>query len=205
MGYTCISTQYRLSQEAKWPSQIQDVKACIRWVRANAGTLGIDPDKIVVQGHSAGGHLALIAAGTQNRADYEGEGGHPGVSTSLAACVAFYPPTEARRPHPLLGPDPDEAAYRSVSPISYVAPGFPPTIVLHGTEDQTIPVESSVNLFTALRKAGAPAELHLVEGVTHIFDAHAEFAELSAEWIDLFLDRHVANPRVYPSTEPAPR
>jgi dipeptidyl aminopeptidase/acylaminoacyl peptidase len=78
-------------------------------------------------------------------------------------------------------------------------------MLLHGTADKTVSVDASVTLYNALREVQVPAELHVVEGVTHIFDTHLEFAEASAIWIDLFLDRHVVNPRVYPSTEPAPR
>src|SRR5438105_8881415 len=66
-GYVSISIDYRLSGVAKWPAPIHDVKAAIRWMRANAGSLGIDPQRIAVVGHSAGGHLALFAAGTGNR------------------------------------------------------------------------------------------------------------------------------------------
>jgi acetyl esterase/lipase len=210
LGYVGVATQYRLSQEAKWPAQIQDVKACIRWTRANADELGIDPDKIAVAGYSAGAHLALVAAGSQNQAAFEGEGGNAGAGTSLGACIAFYAPSIVRRPadgseHVLLGSNAGVEAYRSINPIGYVAPGYPPTILLHGTADQSVPVEFSMRLYQAMMDARVPVELHIVEGVTHIFDAHREFAELSAEWIDLFLDRHVVNPRIYPSTEPGQR
>jgi acetyl esterase/lipase len=70
---------------------IEDVKTAIRWTRANAVSLGIDPARIVIVGYSAGGHLALTAAGTQNRRELEGSGGHAGAGTQVAACVAFYP------------------------------------------------------------------------------------------------------------------
>ncbi len=208
-GYTSISSQYRLMDEAIWPAQIEDVKACIRWVRANAEHLGVDPTKIAVMGYSAGGHLALVAAGSPNQPNLEGVGGHSGVDTGVAACVAFYPPAGIRvqrspagTPHPMLGLDPTEEAYRGFSPINYVNAGSPPTILLHGTADQTVPVEDSLALYEAMRKAGAPVELHVIDGVTHIFDTHRDLLEASLEWIDLFLDRHVVNPRTYPSTEP---
>lgn len=91
LGYVGIPVQYRLAGEAKWPAQIHDVKAAIRWARANAKSLGVDPEKIAVAGYSAGGHLALFAAGTCNREEFEGKNGTPGVSTQLAACCAYYP------------------------------------------------------------------------------------------------------------------
>jgi acetyl esterase/lipase len=64
-GYVCVTGEYRVMDEAPWPAQIQDVKATIRWMRANNDSLGIDPAAIVVGGKSAGGHLALLAAGTK--------------------------------------------------------------------------------------------------------------------------------------------
>src|ERR1044071_4835364 len=76
-GYVNIAAQYRLSANgaARWPSQIEDVKASIRWTRANASRLGIEPNRIAVAGYSAGGHLALFAAGTANKPEFEGKGG----------------------------------------------------------------------------------------------------------------------------------
>jgi len=204
LGYTCISSTYRVTSEALWPAQIHDVKTVIRWTRAHAGELGVDADKVVVLGYSAGARLALIAAGTQNDAAFEGEGGSPGVATDVAACVAFYASTSGSR-NDVLGPNPTDAARQAFTPLSHVRAGYPPTILLHGTQDQTISVEESLRMYNALREVSAPVELHVIEGVTHIFDAHADLADASAAWIDLFLDRHVANPRTYSSTEPRPR
>jgi acetyl esterase/lipase len=93
IGYVCVATEYRLAAEAKWPAQIHDVKAALRWMRANADTLGIDPAKIAVSGNSAGGHLSLMLAATQNIPEFEGKSGTPGVPTDVAACIAFYAPT----------------------------------------------------------------------------------------------------------------
>jgi hypothetical protein len=90
LGYVNIAAQYRLAGVAKWPSQIHDVKAAIRWTRMNAARLGIDPARVMIAGYSAGGHLALFAAGTQNMPDVEGGNGTPGVPTALAGCLAYY-------------------------------------------------------------------------------------------------------------------
>jgi len=207
LGYTGLAIQYRLAQEAPWPAQIEDVKAAIRWTRARADWLAIDPQRIAVVGHSAGGHLALVAAGSPNLPGLEGDGGNAGVDSRVAACIGFYPrsivpPAADSGDHPLLKADRGQDAYRSIRPSSYVNPAFPPTLLLHGTADQSIPVEESVRLYEALKAEGVPVEIHIIDGVTHMFDMHADLAEMSALWIDLFLDRHVVNPRTYPSTEP---
>ena len=203
LGYTCISSQYRLGHEGRWPAQIEDVKACIRWTRANAERLRIDPKNIVVLGHSSGARLALIAAGSANQADLEGIGGNKGVPTDVAACVAFYAPAgDAIRSqvalHPPLAADAPDESFRSFSPITYLLrPGFAPTILLHGTKDRNVPVVTSQLVYQALVENGAKAELHMIEGVAHGFDSDPAYADVSARWIDLFLDRHVVNPRTY--------
>lgn len=202
-GYIAITAQYRLSGQAKWPSQIEDAKALIRWTRANADRLGIQADRIAVVGYSAGGHLALFAAGTPDRPEFEGSGGNAGVSTKVAACVAYYPATGVRpradgTADALLPPGSNEAAHRAASPTSYITSAFPPTVIFHGLEDVTIPVESSQRLFQQLRDAKVPSELHTFDGVPHVFDSHPEFADPCGAIADLFIDRLVLNPRKYP-------
>src|SRR5207248_9049051 len=128
LGYVSIPVQYRLIGEARWPAQIEDVKAAIRWTRANASSLEVDPEKIAVVGYSAGGHLALFAAGTANRPEFEGKNGTPGVSTQLAVCCSYYAVTEVTpgadgAANVLLPAGSNEAAHRAASPITYVAAG----------------------------------------------------------------------------------
>jgi acetyl esterase/lipase len=201
-GYVSLAVQYRLTGQAKWPAQIEDVKAAIRWARANAKSLGIDAGKIAVVGHSAGGHLALFAAATANRPEFEGKGGTPGVGTEVVACCAYYPATEVRpradgTVHALMPAGSDEAAHRGASPLTYIATGFPPTVIFHGTADTTIPLDSSERLFKQLRDARVPAELHAIEGVPHVFDSNKEYAEMAAGLADFFMDRHIIHPRAW--------
>jgi len=209
VGYLCVATEYRLSGEAPWPACIHDVKASLRWLRANSGRLGIDPEKIAVCGNSAGGHLGLMAAATPNLAEFEGEGGNAGVSTAVAACVAVYPPTILLRRQTangdgavgganvggavgaLIGPGADDAAYHAASTITYARAGFPPTVFIHGNKDETVPVEASLRMYEELAKAGAPAEMHIFNGQPHAFDAAPDYGRQCASLIDLFLKRHV--------------
>jgi acetyl esterase/lipase len=185
-GYLSVALEYRLSGVAKWPAQLEDIKTAIRWVRANAGSLAIDAKRIAAVGYSAGGHLALYAAGA--------------ADIQLAACVAFYPVVELSKENvlALLQPGSDDAAVRAASPINYVKADFPPTIIFHGLADVTVPPESSEHLLQQLRQAGVPSELHTFAGVPHEFDSHPEFAQACAPLVDFFLDRQILNPRTYP-------
>lgn len=188
-GYVSIAAQYRLSGVARWPSQIDDAKTHIRWVRAHAASLGIDPQRIAIAGHSAGGHIALFTAGQPD--------------AELAACVAFYPQTDIRNNAPvLLPPGSGDDAINDASPITHIKPGYPPTVIFHGLSDVTIPPENSEHLLQVLRDAKVPSELHTFAGVPHEFDQHPEFAESCAALTDFFLEREILHPRTYPPFAP---
>ena len=199
-GYTNISANYRLAKEGFWPSQIHDVKAAIRWTRANAGKLGIEPNRIVVAGYSAGGMLSLMAAGTNGKKEFEGDLGTTGVSSDVNASIGVYPLASAQIAGALFaqGQGTPEAI-AAASPTTYISPTFAPTIFIHGTNDGTIPVASSVDFFTKLHALKVPTTLTLIQGADHAFDNNAPDAvEVMAQSIDLFLDRLMVNPRPYP-------
>jgi acetyl esterase/lipase len=200
-GYVNIASQYRLAGVAKWPAQMEDVKASIRWTRANATRLGINPARIAVSGYSAGGHLALFAAGTQNRPEFEGNSGTPGVKTDVAACLAYYavtgPAWEGFRRQFPMPEGSSEEAWTAAAPGTYIK-SFPPTVLFHGLADVTVPPESSMEFLKQLRGANVPSELHTFAGVPHEFAGIPEFAEATAQLADFFLERHVINPKTYP-------
>jgi len=200
-GYTNISANYRLQNQGSWPAQIHDVKAAIRWTRANAGRLGIDAGKIAVAGYSAGGMLALMAAGTNGRPEFEGAGGTPGVSSDVNACIGVYPLASAETARGLF---PEGQAtpqnIAAASPTSYIGASFAPTIFVHGTADTTVPLASSIDFFNKLTAAGVPTALTAIQGAAHAFDnAALDAVEVMAQSIDLFLDRLLVDPRPYPA------
>ena len=178
-GFVTASASYRLSGEATFPAQIHDVKAAIRFMRANAARWNVDPARVGVWGVSAGGHLAALAALTAGNAELEGEGGHPEASSSVTAVAALAPPTdflvdwEATSdfpPHPgwdampmMLGGDLSDSVVRErarlASPIVHASVDAPPMLVVHGTQDDLVPVAQGRSLVARLREAGADARL----------------------------------------------
>lgn len=201
-GYLCVAPEYRLAGEASWPAQIEDAKAVVRWLRANATSLGVDPDRIAVQGNSAGGHLALLVAGTPGVGELEGRGGNADVPSHVAAALAIYAPTRLPRvptdlltaPEGLDGPPAEEAraAAELASPITHARPGFPPTMLIHGAADDVVPVRASLEMHEALTAAGTPVELHVYPDQPHAFDAQPAFGRRCAEEMVFFLDRFLA-------------
>jgi acetyl esterase/lipase len=192
VGYTCLACEYRLAGEATWPAQLDDVHVALEHLHAAASSLGIDADKIVVSGNSAGGCLALLAAGL---------GTWP-----VAAAIAFYAPVDflgvdARAKGApgamtfLLGDDVSEARLKAMSPMTYVSSRFPPTLLLTGNRDELVDAGESIRLYQALLDAGAPAELHVFDGAPHAFDLLPDYGRQCASLLTLFLDSHVLNPR----------
>jgi acetyl esterase/lipase len=199
-GFVCVCSEYRLSGEAAWPAQIHDAKAALRWMRANADRLGLDPARIAVSGNSAGAHLALMLAATPNDPRFEGDGGHAGHDTSCGAVVAIYAPTRLRSVlegpvQRLFGGSVARELEEAASPINYAHPAFPPTLLVHGNADTTVPVDASISMYRALAEAGASAELHIYDGAPHAFDAAPEFGRQVIDIMALFLDRKLVEPR----------
>ena len=203
-GYVCVASEYRLAPGAAWPAQIHDVKAAIRWMRANAHGLGLDPDRLAVEGNSAGGHLALLAAGTPGVDELEGDSGTPGERTDVAAVIAVYPPTVlAKVPSDLFDAadfdwTPDGAwaeAAAAASPVNHVSTQHPPTLLIHGAEDELVSVRASLTMYEALTAASVPVELHVYAGQRHAFDAEPRFGRQCAAEMLHFLDRYVRDRR----------
>ena len=183
MGYVGATVEYRLVPSARFPAQVEDCKAAVRWLRANASTYRADPDRIGVVGFSAGGHLASMLAVTSEKDGLEGEGGNAGTSSRVQAAVSFFGPEDFTTRDwpsdlerevivPFLGGTFAEnpAAYERASPVHYVSRDDPPFLLFHGTNDALVPVDQSRRLAGKLRGAGVPVDLVVLEGEKHGFD-----------------------------------
>ncbi|MFJ4776850.1 alpha/beta hydrolase fold domain-containing protein [Streptomyces sp. NPDC088762] len=214
-GLALVSVDYRHSLEAPFPAQLHDVKAAIRYVRAFADDLGIDPDRIGVWGESAGGHLAalagLVGPGTPDGAALEGTAGVGTGETGVRAVVDWYgcSDLEALAAHPMPPmpsgvdfPDPyasllggteaeRPALARAASPVTYAGgPHLPPFLLVHGTRDGLVPYSQSEALAAALRSGGGEVTLRPVDGADHIFLGSPDIAEIVAESV-AFLAGHL--------------
>lgn len=168
-----VSAGYRLADEARWPAQLHDVQAAVRWVRANAERYGFDPDRIAVWGWSAGGHLALMLGTTADVPELDGRLGphageglrvtavvnHAGISDLLAVdATPALRDSRALRTFAsrLLGAPPRDAVDRArqASPVTHASAGDAPVFTTHGTADRTVPYDQAVRLQRALRDAG---------------------------------------------------
>jgi acetyl esterase/lipase len=205
-GFLAIAAEYRLTGEAPWPAQILDVKDIIRWVRANTDWLRVDPNKIAPQGFSAGGHLALLAAGTAGKSCFGIQEPHPEGSAAVAAVVSLFGPAlltkdaNPVRPAPLIslfGPEGNEDLAREASPLLHVSAAFPPTFLLNGMADSFTPYTATLRLFEALVAQGNAVDLHFYHDHTHEFAALPSMLAPVQNEISLFLDRALVKPAFY--------
>ena len=160
-GYLTVVPNYRLVPEGRYPAMVEDTAAAIRWAHANARDHGGDPSRLAVSGHSAGAYNALMAA-------YAPEFGASDLVravVSLSGPADFLPlDTDASRD--AFGHLEGEALART-QPANRVRPGLPPTLIVHGTDDETVRPRNASILAQRLRDAGVPHELLLFEGVDH--------------------------------------
>ncbi|MEI8043783.1 MAG: alpha/beta hydrolase [Verrucomicrobiota bacterium] len=174
-GYAVASMNYRFSQHAIFPAQIQDCKAAVRWLRANARKYGLDPDRIGAWGASAGGHLVALLGTTAGVKEFEGPGGNEDQSSRVQAVVDWFGPTDfltvgAKDTRTkLLGGDAQKNRDKAIkaSPMTYVSKDAAPFLIMHGDEDQTVPIKQSEIFAAALKQAGADATMVVVKGGKH--------------------------------------
>jgi arylsulfatase A len=178
-GVAAACIEYRTADEAAFPGAIQDVKAAVRWMRANATRYGIDSEVIGTLGGSSGAHMALLAGLTPGIAEFEGNGGHRDASSYIQAVVAMATPADLlslsadnkRTVGTFLHatPDEDNEKWRWASPVNHIARGGPPVLLLHGADDDSVPFSQSIDFARRYRDAGASAELHILADAPHAF------------------------------------
>ena len=179
-GYAVASINYRLSQHAIFPAQIEDCKAAIRWLRANAAQHHIDPDHIGVWGSSAGGHLVALLGTTGNVKELEGQGGNLDQSSRVQCVVDWFGPTDfttmggshdgptSAEAKLLGGPvQENKEKARKASPLAYAGKDSAPFLIMHGDQDKSVPIQQSEALTEALTKAGVEATFVVVKGNGH--------------------------------------
>jgi acetyl esterase/lipase len=174
-GFLAANVQYRLAPKHKWPTMLDDVQTAVRYLRANAKRLEIDPKRIGAAGASAGGHLSLLLGYRDTRAEKVTE--YPGHSSKVQAVFDIFGPADLDA-FPtnvdtlfvlVLGKERAKAGkeIREGSPATYVGPGSAPTFILHGTADALVPIAQSRDLYAALKKRGVPVEMFEMPGVGH--------------------------------------
>ena len=183
-GYAVASLNYRLSQHAVFPAQIEDCKAAVRWLRAHAKEYGLDGSRFGAWGSSAGGHLVALL-GTSGEVKAFDVGAHLDQSSRVQAVCDYFGPTDfialaksrdARRPATSLSPEsqliggfvldhPDKV--ERADPITYVSADDPPFLIVHGDADLVVPYAQSELLFAAMKKTGLGVRFHTIRGAAH--------------------------------------
>lgn len=207
-GFALASVNYRLSQHATFPAQLEDAKAAIRWLRANATRYGYNAERIGVWGPSAGGHLVALLGVTGRTKKFD-QGAHLEQSSAVQTVVDYFGPTDFLKMDEQAGPDSQHNSPKSpesalvggpiterrdvvaqANPLTYVdAPRLPPFLIVHGDADKTVPAGQSILLHEKLQAVKAESELIILKG-----SGHGGPAFESAEMIDkvaTFFNKHL--------------
>jgi fermentation-respiration switch protein FrsA (DUF1100 family) len=197
-GFTIFAVRHGSSPTFGMPDIVADMRRAVRFIRRAAPAYGITPDRIGLWGGSAGGHLSLLVGTSAEIANAKVTDDFEKGPARFAAIVAYAPPTDlvtqseywkkdGTRRFPAV--EMDVAEQRLYSPLPYVSPDDPPTLIVHGNKDTTVPVAQGRTMYEALTKAGVPTRLLVIEGAGHGFfgeDAKRVNAEM-VNWFEQYL------------------
>jgi acetyl esterase/lipase len=204
-GYAGACIEYRLSGEAIYPAALNDSKAAVRWLRANAAKYHIDPEKIGAAGGSAGGHLVALLGTTGDVPAFEGDAGNPGVSSRVRAVAAFNPAVDLVSFGKMEPGNSDNSVYKflgctyaanpklwaQATPVTHAGKNSAPFLFLHGTADTTVPYKQSVEMMEKLKAAGVHAEIFPAEGAKHGFFNKPPFYEPATKRMEEFFNKYL--------------
>ena len=209
-GIATVSLSYRLAPEHRFPAPVHDVRHGLRWVRAHAAELGIDPERLALIGLSAGAHLALMAHVARRLPELEPPlpPALRDVPEDVRAIILHYGPYDLSRTRPFpdgidpagehLGPRRGETAWvKLASPVEHAALVDAPVLLIHGTKDTVVSHRESVRMHDALTAAGKRAALLLLEGAPHAFQIEwrGDANRRANEAMDAFLAEHLRGDR----------
>lgn len=202
-GYIVVGVEYRDSNKVKFPGQLEDAKAAIRYMRANADRYQADPQRFAALGESAGGHLASMLGVTNGIKKFD-KGQNLACSSDVQVAVPFYgvvDPLTAKEGSAsddfdfvyknLLGQEPEDAPAldAAANPLSYINEQTVPFLILHGTGDVVVPLQDSEKLYRSLQEHHVPADLYEIKGASHMDAKFLQPAMLKI--VADFLDKHL--------------
>ncbi|HUG89520.1 MAG TPA: alpha/beta hydrolase [Planctomycetaceae bacterium] len=196
-GFTVFSVRHGSSPKFTVPEAVDDVRRAVRFIRLNAERYAVDPERLGVFGGSAGGHLSLILGTTADDGDAQAADPVLRTSNRVAAVAAYFPPTDLREfvkpesPYyqrfPALRFDQQQAP--DMSPLLHVSAGDAPTLLVHGDQDELVPIDHSTKIIAALEEHNVPCELVTIEGAAHGFrgDDNRRAVEALIAWFEKHL------------------
>jgi acetyl esterase/lipase len=196
-GFTMVIVRHGSSPKYLVPDAVADVRRAVRFVRYNAKQWGVDPNRLGVHGGSAGGHLSLMIATASDNGDPAAEEPFMRESDRVASVVAYFPPVDLQtwarglvpatpgQRFPALNFEKEKAA--GISPILFVTPDDPPTLLIHGDADRTVPISHSQRMFAALQENHIKSEFITIPGADHGFPKPADRQRADQAMIEWFV------------------
>ncbi len=195
-GFTVFAVNHGSSPRYQVPDAVTDVRRAVRHVRTNAENFEIDPDRIGVMGLSAGGHLSLMLGLTGDDGSESAEDPLERVSNRVQAVVAYYPVVDLKE---LVSDESDYPALRfdsslsaENSPIEFVSRDDPPVLLLHGDQDEVVPIDHSRRMYAALTEIESVVEFEVIEGAGHSFHEEDDRNRVEKLTVDFF-SKHLVN------------